>query len=61
MKDYCLELSSRQTTFNAKLNIMREYLQAYALRIMHDKGVFRSTAFLGGTALRFLYNIPRFS
>ena len=61
MKDYCLELSSRQTTFNAKLNIMREYLQAYALRIMHDKGVFRSTAFLGGTALRFLYNLPRFS
>ena len=28
---------------------------------MHDNGVFRSTAFLGGTALRFLYNLPRFS
>ncbi|MBU2541278.1 MAG: nucleotidyl transferase AbiEii/AbiGii toxin family protein [Candidatus Omnitrophica bacterium] len=61
MKDYCLELVGAKNGFNAKLNIMREYLQAYILRIMHDEGVFRSTAFLGGTALRFLYNLPRFS
>ena len=61
MKDYVLELVSKQTGFNAKLNIMREYLQAYALRVMHDEGVFRTTAFLGGTALRFLYNLPRYS
>ncbi len=61
MKDYCLELASQKTGFNAKLNTMREYLQAYTLRILHDEGVFRSTAFLGGTALRFLYNLPRFS
>lgn len=61
MKDYVLELSRSQTGYNAKLNIMREYLQAYILRIMHDEGAFRTTAFLGGTALRFLHNIPRFS
>jgi len=61
MKDYVLELASRQTGFNAKLNIMREYLQAYILRIMYDQGLFRTAAFLGGTALRFLYNLPRFS
>lgn len=61
MKDYLLELVSRQTGYNAKLNAMREYLQAYILRIMHDEGLFRTTAFLGGTALRFLYNLPRFS
>jgi len=61
VKDYVLELVSTETGFNAKLNIMREYLQAYILRIMHDEGVFRYTAFLGGTALRFLYNLPRFS
>ena len=61
MKDYTLELVSKQTGFNAKLNIMREYLQSYTLRILQDEGVFRSTAFLGGTALRFLYNLPRFS
>ena len=61
MRDYVLELVATKTGFNAKLNIMREYLQAYILRIMQDNGVFRSTAFLGGTALRFLYNLPRFS
>lgn len=61
MKDYAIELASKQTSLNAKLNIMREYLQAYILRIMHDKGEFRRTAFLGGTALRFLYGLPRFS
>jgi predicted nucleotidyltransferase component of viral defense system len=61
MKDYCLELVSRKDGYNAKLNTMREYLQAYTLRIMYDEGVFRSAAFLGGTALRFLYGLPRFS
>jgi predicted nucleotidyltransferase component of viral defense system len=61
MRDYVIQLASKEIGFNAKLNIMREYLQAYILRIMHDEGVFRSTAFLGGTALRFLYNLPRFS
>ena len=61
MKDYLLELVGARTGFNAKLNIMREYLQAYLLRIMHEEGVFRSTAFVGGTALRFLHKLPRFS
>lgn len=61
MKDYCLELASRETEPDSKRNIMREYLQAYILRIMQDKGAFRSIAFLGGTALRFLYGLPRFS
>lgn len=61
MRDYVLELAAARTGLNAKLNIIREYLQAYILRIMHDEGVFRSTAFLGGTALRFLHKLPRFS
>lgn len=61
MKEYVLELVAARTGFNEKLNSMREYLQAYILRIIHDEGVFRSTAFLGGTALRFLYKLPRFS
>lgn len=61
MKDYALELARTKTDFSAKLNTMREYLQAYILRIMHDEGAFRTTAFVGGTALRFLHNIPRFS
>lgn len=61
MKDYLLELVAKKTGFNAKLNIMREYTQAYTLRILHDEGLFRSLAFVGGTALRFMYNLPRFS
>ncbi len=61
MKDYVLGLVSQKEGYNAKLNLMREYLQAYALSVMHNEGIFRSTAFLGGTALRFLYDIPRFS
>lgn len=61
MKDYCLELVSKQTTSNAKLNVMREYLQAYILRNMYEYGIFLTTAFLGGTALRFLYGIGRYS
>ncbi len=61
MKDYCLELAAKHEGFNAKLNFMREYLQAYILRVLHDEGLFRTTAFVGGTALRFLYNLPRFS
>ncbi len=61
MKDYCLELTAAQKTTSTKYNAMREYLQAYVLRIMHDRGAFQSTAFVGGTALRFLYGLPRFS
>jgi predicted nucleotidyltransferase component of viral defense system len=61
MKDYLLDLVSQKEGFNAKLNCMREYLQAYTLRIMQEQGAFRSAAFLGGTALRFLHDLPRFS
>lgn len=61
MKDYVLELVSKQADNRSKLNIMREYVQVYILRIMHDEGLFRTAAFLGGTALKFLHNLPRFS
>jgi predicted nucleotidyltransferase component of viral defense system len=61
MRDYALEIVSEQKGANAKLNVLREYLQAYILRIMSDCGVFNTTSFIGGTALRFLYGLPRFS
>lgn len=61
MKDYCIEVASKQEGFSAKLNAMREYLQAYILMLMHKEGFFRTTAFIGGTALRLLHNLPRFS
>ncbi|HAJ79368.1 MAG TPA: hypothetical protein DCO75_06315 [Fibrobacteres bacterium] len=61
MKDYCLELVSNKQNIDEKINVMREYLQAYTLKVFHDKGIFRSVAFVGGTALRFLHGLPRFS
>jgi len=42
-------------------NAMREYLQARILQLMQDRGAWRHLAFMGGTALRFLYLMPRFS
>lgn len=61
MREYLLELVAKHGGYNERLNIMREYLQAYILRLMHDAGAFRRIAFVGGTALRFLHALPRFS
>ena len=43
------------------LNLLREYLQALVLRSFHECEAFRPLAFVGGTALRFLHGLPRFS
>jgi predicted nucleotidyltransferase component of viral defense system len=61
MKDYALELAARQPDAGSRMNVLREYLQAYALRAAYEHGLFRSAAFIGGTALRFLYDLPRYS
>ncbi len=44
-----------------KTLVVREYLQARILQALQDDGVFQRWAFVGGTALRFLFSIPRFS
>jgi len=41
--------------------LVREYLQARILGLMAEAGAMVSLAFQGGTALRFLYDMPRFS
>lgn len=41
--------------------IMREYLQARLLQTLQDRAAFNTWVFQGGTALRFLYSMPRFS
>lgn len=61
MKDFVLDLALLKNTFNEKLNTMREYLQAYILRTLYENRFFFGYAFVGGTALRFLYGLPRFS
>jgi hypothetical protein len=42
-------------------NLAREYLQALILQAMQRAAAMTSLAFHGGTALRFLYSLPRFS
>ena len=44
-----------------KENRLREFLQILVLKILHDKGWFENLTFTGGTALRILFNIRRFS
>lgn len=61
MKDRLKELLGAETNPLAKRNMIREYLQARMLQFIQESGGFLSWAFLGGTALRFLYGLPRFS
>jgi len=61
MRDRLLEIVSGKEGYNLKLNAMREYLQAYMLRILFKNDFFQHAAFLGGTCLRFIYNLKRFS
>ena len=43
------------------LNRVRELLQLLVLKIVYDKGWFVSLVFTGGTALRVLFDLRRFS
>lgn len=61
MKEYLRELMARAPHDLARASLVREYLQARVLESLQDSGVFLRWAFVGGTALRFLYSIPRFS
>lgn len=61
MKRLALDLAAEVPEPEGKLNLLREYLQACALRSLHESGAFTSLSFGGGTALRFLYRLPRFS
>ena len=45
----------------SRYNYLREYLQILILKILDEKGHFQSLAFVGGTALRILYDLQRFS
>jgi hypothetical protein len=61
MKDYLKEQITAMTDANRALCIIREYLQARILESLQEDGTFSTWAFVGGTALRFLYGMPRFS
>jgi len=61
MKDALRELCARAETPLLAQHRVREYLQARILQSLAQAGGMESLAFHGGTALRFLYDIPRYS
>ena len=61
MKEQAIALARGAAEPGQALNLLREYLQAFVLRSLHESEAFRPLAFVGGTALRFLHNLPRFS
>ncbi len=61
MKEEAISLVKNIANPSQRLNVLREYLQALVLRSMHESEAFQRIAFVGGTALRFLYGLPRFS
>ena len=61
MKDHLRRLIEGAPREEMKERLAREYVQARMLQGFQDDAVFTRWAFVGGTALRFLYSIPRFS
>lgn len=43
------------------VNRIREYIQSYFLFVIYKKKLYQDLIFTGGTALRFIHKIPRFS
>ncbi len=61
MIDHLTQIVTAAEDVVAKRNLAREYLQTRILESLQMAGAFRAWAFCGGTALRFLYQLPRFS
>jgi predicted nucleotidyltransferase component of viral defense system len=61
MKEQLVRLLEAATTAEHKRLLVREYLQVRLLGLLQELGAFQRAAFLGGTALRFLFGLPRFS
>jgi predicted nucleotidyltransferase component of viral defense system len=63
MKEHLIQVvhQSAINDVGARKNLAREYLQHYLLRLLAELRVTAELDFLGGTALRLLYQLPRFS
>lgn len=61
MKAFLLERVRESSNPTQTRNVVREYLQARILECLQRTGAFVQLAFHGGTALRFLYSLPRYS
>ena len=60
MKDHLLQLVQAANPVQGR-NIVREYLQARILGALQRAGAMVPLAFQGGTSLRFLFALPRYS
>ncbi len=61
MKAYLEKLCATADSPLTARHMVREYLQARILQSLQRAGAMQTLAFHGGTALRFLYDIPRYS
>ena len=61
MKAYLQKLCASADSPLTAQHVVREYLQARILQSLQRAGAMQTLAFHGGTALRFLYDIPRYS
>jgi len=61
MKEEAVSLAVKVADPARRLNVLREYMQVLVMRSLHESEAFQCIAFVGGTALRFLYGLPRFS
>lgn len=61
MKPLLIQFLGDEPHALARRNLAREFLQAQVLLALQDSGAFADWAFVGGTALRFLYQLPRYS
>lgn len=59
MKDIALQVARQRPSLG--LHALREYIQNYVLWLMQKEGLNTRLFFMGGTALRFLWRIGRFS
>lgn len=61
MKEEAISLALRSDDPMERTNILRDYVQACTLRSLHESRAFEKLSFVGGTALRFLFDLPRYS
>ena len=61
MKEFLTTLIQSSSSPIQTRNLAREYLQALILQSLQRAGAMTALAFHGGTALRFLYSLPRYS
>jgi len=61
MKDYIKEIVDEKFSLQDNRNRIREYIQKFLLYILYKNKLYKDLVFVGGTALRFLYQIKRFS